>query len=80
MQLVIETAGGDRRTVTSDTTWVAVPVAGSARPVIREGDRVVWRGGALLPGAAGIDAASADPDYVTFDVGSGEYRFQAAAQ
>lgn len=70
VQLVIETAGGDRRTVTSDTTWVAVPVAGSARPVIREGDRVVWRGGALLPGAAGIGAASADPDYVTFDVGS----------
>ncbi len=50
---------------------VAVPVAGSARPVIREGDRVVWRGGALLPGAAGIGAASADSDYVTFDVGSG---------
>ena len=59
---------------------VAVPVAGSARPVIREGDRVVWRGGALLPGAAGIGAASADPDYVTFDVGSGEYRFRAAAR
>lgn len=48
-----------------------VPVAGSARPVVREGDRVVWRGGALLAGAAGIGAASADSDYVTFDVGSG---------
>ena len=59
---------------------VAVPVAGTAQPVIREDDRVVWRDDSFCPGAAGIGAASADHDYVTFEVGSGEYRFQVAAQ
>ena len=59
---------------------VAVPAAGLAQPVIREGTRVVWQDGAFSPGADGIAAARAEGDYVTFEVGSGDYRFQAAAQ
>ena len=58
---------------------VAVPAAGLAQPVIREGARVVWQDGTLSPGAAGITAARAEGDYVTFEVGSGEYQFQVAA-
>ena len=58
---------------------VAVPAAGLAQPVIREGARVVWRDGGFRPGAAGITAARSDDGYVTFEVGSGQYRFAVTA-
>jgi len=59
---------------------VAVPAAGLARPVIREGGRVVWQDGTYRNGTPGISAARAQEDYVTFEVGSGKYQFQVAAQ
>ena len=57
---------------------VAVPAAGLAQPVIREHGQVVWQDGAFHDGAGGITAARADGDYVTFEVGSGEYQFHVA--
>ena len=59
---------------------VAVPAAGLAQPVIREGGQVVWQDGTFSPGTDGITAARAEEDCVTFEVGSGKYRFQVAAQ
>ena len=53
--------------------------AGLARTVIREGGNVVWQDGAFSPCMHGIAAACAEADYVTFEVGSGDYQFQAAA-
>ena len=83
---------GSRWTRTADTlqlqvsvpvncsAQVALPAAGLAQPVIREGARVVWQDGAFRNGTSGITAAHAAGDYVTFEVGSGEYQFQVAAQ
>ena len=59
--------------------YLVNPAVGLARTVIREGGQVVWRDGAFSPGVDGIAAARAEGDYVTFEVGSGDYRFQAAA-
>jgi alpha-L-rhamnosidase len=44
---------------------------------VREGERVVWRGGQFVAGDAGIEAASATEEGVEFRVGSGRYEFRA---
>ena len=38
-------------------------------------DKLVWKGGSYVKGTEGITAARRDADWVTFDVGSGSYRF-----
>lgn len=38
----------------------------------------MWRGGAFVPGVAGLFGAALDGAFVTFDVGSGQYAFAAA--
>ncbi|MCX7425518.1 MAG: family 78 glycoside hydrolase catalytic domain [Planctomycetia bacterium] len=54
---------------------VSVPKLGLREVVIEEGDRVLWEKGAYRGGVAGITAATEEPEYVTFDTGSGTYRF-----
>ncbi|MDP6545760.1 MAG: family 78 glycoside hydrolase catalytic domain [Phycisphaerae bacterium] len=56
---------------------VSVPVTGAAAPTISEGGKIVWKGGAYVAGVSGLTAANRSGDYVTFDVGSGAYRFKA---
>ena len=56
---------------------VSVPLPGPANVTIRESGRVVWEGGAYVPGADAITGANRDGDYVTFNVGSGSYAFAA---
>jgi hypothetical protein len=57
---------------------ISVPVAGLANAVVTEGGVAVWRGGAFVPGPAGLYGAALDGAYVTFAVGSGQYAFAAA--
>ena len=59
---------------------VAVPAAAVTRPLIREGTAVVWQGARYHPGVPGITAAQSDGDYVTFEVGSGQYQFEVSPQ
>ncbi len=43
---------------------------------VREGDHAVWSKGAFVPGDPGVTGASAEPQGITFDVGSGHYQFR----
>ncbi len=54
---------------------VSVPKLGLSNVVVEEGSKVVWQNGSYVAGAAGITGGSENPDYVTFDVGSGVYSF-----
>jgi hypothetical protein len=53
-----------------------VPALGLKKFTITEGRKVVWKGGSYVKGTKGITAAMRDGDWVTFDVGSGSYRFE----
>ena len=55
---------------------VSVPKIGLTKVVVTEGGNVVWKNGAYRPGVAGITGARDSADYVTFDVGSGDYAFE----
>ena len=55
---------------------VSVPNIGLKNPTIIEGGKIVWRDGSYVRGVSGITAGRQDADYVTFDVGSGRYRFR----
>jgi len=58
---------------------VSVPVAGIADVLVTESGAPVWRGGAFVPGVAGVYGAALDGAYVTFTVGSGyQFAFVAA--
>jgi len=60
------------------TAQVSVPVIGlkNATITITEGGKMVWKDGAYVNGVVGITGGKQDADYVTFDVGSGQYRFK----
>ena len=58
-------------------------VLGLTKIIIEEHGTPVWKDGSFQPydggfrvGADGVHAGRLDDDYVTFDVGSGFYRFQ----
>ena len=55
---------------------VSVPAMGLKHFVITEGDKTVWKDGAYVHGVAGITAGKQNADFITFEVGSGEYRFK----
>ena len=55
---------------------VSVPVLGMKGVAITEGGKTVWKNDSYIDGVAGITAAARDADWVTFDVGSGSYRFE----
>jgi len=59
---------------------VSVPTLGGTNPHIKESGTTVWRAAAHLPGTPGIHEARRDSDYVTFDVGSGDYSFQMTVE
>jgi len=58
------------------TAQVSVPTLGLKEPAITEGGKPVWKGGAFIKGVPGIIAGNRSGDWVTFDVGSGSYRFE----
>jgi hypothetical protein len=43
---------------------------------IQEGSRKVWRDGAFVPGAPGIEDASDAGEWIRFEVGAGSYSFK----
>ena len=58
------------------TGRVSVPAMGLKHFMITEGGTSVWKDGSYIHGVAGITAGKQDSDYITFDVGSGEYHFK----
>ncbi|MEI8042905.1 MAG: alpha-L-rhamnosidase C-terminal domain-containing protein, partial [Verrucomicrobiota bacterium] len=58
------------------TAQVSVPEIGLKNATVTEGGKAVWKAGAYVKGVVGISGARQEADYVTFDVGSGEYRFK----
>jgi alpha-L-rhamnosidase len=59
---------------------VSVPKLDFRNAVVKEGDQVVWQNGAYVDGAPGISGGTEDTEYITFQVGSGEYHFTIVGQ
>jgi alpha-L-rhamnosidase len=55
---------------------VSVPKMGLEHVTIKESQKIIWKDGSYVGGAAGISGGSEDAWYVTFDVGSGSYSFE----
>jgi alpha-L-rhamnosidase len=59
------------------TAKVSVPVIGGLKnPTITEGGKVVWKDGTYVKGVEGITSGKQEAGYVSFDTGSGDYRFK----
>ena len=58
------------------TAKVSVPTLGLRELAITEGNQAIWKNDFYIDGVAGVTGASPDADWVTFDVGSGSYRFE----
>jgi len=58
------------------TAEVSVPTLGLKGFAITEGGEVVWKNDSYVDGVAGVADGRRDADWVTFDVGSGSYRFE----
>jgi len=58
------------------TARVSVPTFGFEKSVITEGGKTVWKDDSYVRGVAGVNGAGRDTDWVTFDIGSGRYRFK----
>jgi len=58
------------------TAKVSVPTLGLKELAVDEGGISVWKNDVYIDGVAGIAGARRDTDWVTFDVGSGSYRFE----
>jgi alpha-L-rhamnosidase len=59
---------------------VGVPKCGWEQVVISEGGTAIWQNGAPAQAVAGISGGQAQDGWVTFEVGSGTYRFEVRAQ
>jgi alpha-L-rhamnosidase len=55
---------------------VSVPTLGLDGVAITESAKTVWKNGSYVRGVAGITGGAESADYVTFDAGSGSYRFK----
>jgi alpha-L-rhamnosidase len=59
------------------TAKVSVPVIGGLKnPTITEGGKVVWKDGTYVKGVEGITGGKQEAGHVSFNTGSGEYRFK----
>ena len=57
------------------TAGISIPKAGLREVSAEESGHVVWEKGSFVSGTPGIEAATNEDDYVTFEVGSGTYAF-----
>jgi alpha-L-rhamnosidase len=55
---------------------VNVPKIGLEYVKVKEGDNTIWQAGLFSGGVAGIINAAESEEYMTFEVGSGFYRFE----
>jgi len=58
------------------TAKVSVPTLGLQEFVVIEGGKAIWKNNLYIEGVAGIADGRRDADWVTFDVGSGNYCFE----
>ena len=72
----------DGNTVTLNVTipvnsraGISVPKTGLKAVMIKESDRPIWNNGKFIRGIPGIISGMETKDYVTFETGSGSYRF-----
>ena len=56
-----------------------IPKLGHSNVKVSESDARVWDGRSFIDSNPGVTGAGEDDAYVTFDVGSGRYRFQLTA-
>ncbi|MBS7633228.1 family 78 glycoside hydrolase catalytic domain [Candidatus Bathyarchaeota archaeon] len=61
---------------TNSVGEVHVPTIGLKKPVIMEGNEIVWKDENFVKGVSGVESAIRVDDYVAFQVGSGTYRFK----
>jgi alpha-L-rhamnosidase len=59
---------------------VSVPKIGLRNIEITESDKTIWKNGKFIQGTFGITNGTKTAEYVTFDVGSGSYRFWLKGQ
>ena len=55
---------------------VSVPKIRREGVTVEESGKIVWEDGSYVDGVAGIDSASENAEYVTFNIGSGIYSFE----
>ena len=55
---------------------VYVPDLGLKNPIVKEGDKIVWKDGAYIQGVPGITSGKREAGYIVFEVGSGTYLFR----
>ena len=60
----------------NSTAKVSLPTLGLKAFAITEGGKAVWKDNSYVDGITGITSARRDIDRVTFDIGSGRYRFE----
>jgi alpha-L-rhamnosidase len=60
----------------NSTAKVSVPTLGLNEFAITEGGKAIWQNDSYVDGVAGVADGRRDADWVTFDVGSGSYRFE----
>ncbi len=60
----------------NSTAKVSVPTLGLKEFVITEGGKAIWKNDSHIDGVAGIADGRRDAEWVTFDAGSGSYRFE----
>ena len=53
-----------------------MPTLGLNEFAITEGGRAIWKNDSYIDGVAGVADARRDVDWITFNVGSGSYRFE----
>jgi len=59
---------------------VSVPKIGLRNIEVTESNKTIWKNGKFIQGAFGITNGTETAEYVTFDVGSGSYRFRLKGQ
>jgi alpha-L-rhamnosidase len=57
------------------TAQVSVPKLGKSNVTISESGSTVWQDGSFVPGVKGLTGATECAEFVSFDAGSGSYRF-----
>ena len=60
----------------NSTGEVYVPKMDLKNPVIKEGEKIVWKDKAFIQGVSGITSAREEEKYIVFNVGSGTYFFK----
>jgi alpha-L-rhamnosidase len=64
----------------NSTAKVSVPTLGLNAFAITDGGKSVWENNSYIDGVEGVANARRDIDGVTFDIGSGRYRFELTAK